>query len=145
MYILVIRKCTSPPRRGSNPGPAESEADFRSLPLCLISVSSIIIRWCCNWVLRRSLTSQVIIVAFYIEHEKSNKFCSEALILAWGSFICHKATQQNQRLYFPSNETHTQDFYALKNPSIPAGFQPTNFGSSGKYDNHGTTRVDSML
>ena len=28
------------------------------------------------------LTSQVISVAFYSEHEKSDKFCSEALILA---------------------------------------------------------------
>ena len=28
------------------------------------------------------LTSQIISVAFYIEHEKSDKFCSEALISA---------------------------------------------------------------
>ena len=31
------------------------------------------------------LTSQVIIVAFYSEREKSDKFCSETLISAWGS------------------------------------------------------------
>ena len=38
------------------------------------------------------LTSQVISVAFYSEHEKSDKFCSEALISAWGSFTCRKFT-----------------------------------------------------
>ena len=46
------------------------------------------------------------------------------------------------RLYFPSGGSHTQDFYALKNPSTPDGFQPVNHGSSGEYDNHGTTGVN---
>ena len=69
---------------------------------------------CCNWVLWRSLTSQVISIAFYIEREKSNKFCSEALISAWGSFACHKFMTQDQQLYFPSEGSHTQDFYAIK-------------------------------
>ena len=36
---------------------------------------------CCCWVLRQFLTSKVISVASDIEHEKSDKFCSEALIL----------------------------------------------------------------
>ena len=31
----------------------------------------------------KGLTFQVIGVAFYSEREKSNKFCSEALISAW--------------------------------------------------------------
>ena len=31
-----------------------------------------------------------------------------------------------------------------KNPSTPAGFEPANLGSSGEYDNHGTTGVDSI-
>ena len=88
------------------------------------------------------LTSQVISVAFYSEHEKSDKFCSEALILASGSFTCHKSTSQDPRLYFPSEGSHTQDFYPLKNPSTPAGFEPANLGSSGEYDNHKTTEVD---
>ena len=42
-------------------------------------------------------------VAFYSEREKSDKFCSEALISA-----------RDPRLYFPSEGSHTQDFYALK-------------------------------
>ena len=33
-------------------------------------------------------------------------------------------------------------FKLRKNPSTPAGFEPANFGSSGEYDNHGTTGVD---
>ena len=68
----------------------------------------------CNWVLRRTSTSQVISVTFYIERERSDKFFSEALISAWGSFTCRKSTTRDQRLYFPSEESHTQDFYALK-------------------------------
>ena len=48
------------------------------------------------------------------EREKSDKFCSEALISAWGSFTCRKSTTRDPRLYFPSKGSHTQDFYALK-------------------------------
>ena len=60
------------------------------------------------------LTSQVISVAFYSEIKKSDKFCSEALISAWGSFTCRKSTTRVPRLYFTSEGSHTQDFYALK-------------------------------
>ena len=44
------------------------------------------------------LTSQVISVAFYSEREKSDKFCSEDLISAWGSFTCRKSTTRDPRL-----------------------------------------------
>ena len=91
------------------------------------------------------LTSQVISIAFYSECEKSNKFCSEALISAWGSFTCVKSTTRDPRFYFPSEGSHARDFYALKNPSTPAGFEPANLGSSGEYDNQGTTVVDDLL
>ena len=43
-------------------------------------------------VLQPSLTFQIISVAFYIEGENSDKFCSEALILTLGSFTCRKST-----------------------------------------------------
>ena len=43
-----------------------------------------------------------------------SKFCSEAVISAWGSFTCRKSTTRDPRLYFPSEGSHTQDFYALK-------------------------------
>ena len=69
---------------------------------------------CCCWVLRHFLTSYVISVASDTEHGKSDKFCSEALISTWGSFTCRKSTTRDSRLYFPSEGSHTQDFYALK-------------------------------
>ena len=66
----------------------------------------------------------------------------EALISGWGSFTCRKSTTRDPRLYFPSERSHIQDFFTLwKNPSIPAGIEPANLGSSGEYDNHGTTGV----
>ena len=60
------------------------------------------------------LTSRVISVAFYNECEKSDKFSSEALISAWGSFMCRKSATQDPRIYFLSEGSYTQDFYALK-------------------------------
>ena len=60
------------------------------------------------WVLRRSLTSQVISIAFYIEREKSAKFCSEALISAWRSFTCRKSTTRNLN----DGESRMNRFYA---------------------------------
>ena len=88
------------------------------------------------------LESQVISVAFYSEHEKSEKCCSDGLILARGSFTCRKSKTQEPQLYFPSEGSHTQDFYALKNPSTPARIEPVNLGSRGEYDNNWTTGVD---
>ena len=73
----------------------------------------------CSWVLRRSLTSQAISVAFYIEREKSVKLCSETLISAWGSFTFRESTTRDLRLYFPSEGSHTQDFCALKKFHLP--------------------------
>ena len=84
-------------------------------------------------------TSLVISVPFYNEREKSDKFFSEVLISAWGSFTYRKYTTPDPRLYFPPKGSHTQDFYALKkNPSTPAGFEPANLGSCDEYDNQGT-------
>ena len=54
----------------------------------------------------------------------------------------HKSTTRDKQLYFPSEGSHTQDFYALKkNPSTPAGYERANLGSSGEY-NYWTTGVD---
>ena len=89
------------------------------------------------------LTSQVISVAFYRGCEKSDKFCSEALISDWDSFTCLKSTTRDPRLYFLSEGSNTQDFYAPKNPPTSAGFEPANLGSSGEFDNQRTTVVDS--
>ena len=61
-----------------------------------------------------------------IEREKSDKLCSEALISALGYFTCRKSTTWDPRLYFPSEGSHTQDFYALKK-SINPGRDRTHF------------------
>ena len=83
------------------------------------------------------LTSQVISVAFYRVCEKSDKFCSEALILAWGSFMCRKSTTWDPQLNFPS-ELKVYSGFLCSEKSI----EPTNLGSRGEYDNHWTTRVN---
>ena len=92
---------------------------------------------CCCRVLRHFLTSYVMSFTSDIEREKSDKFCSEVLILAWGSFTYRKSTTQDPQLYFPSKGSHTQDFYAQKK-----SIDPANLGSRGKYDKHWTTWVD---
>ena len=85
------------------------------------------------------LTSQVISVAFYIEREKSDKFCSEALISALGSFTCRKSTTRDQRLFFPTEESHTQDFYAMKKSIDPVNREPRI-----QWQVHWTTGVDLL-
>ena len=50
---------------------------------------------------------------------KSDKFCSEALISAWGSLTCRKSTTRDPRLYFPSEEVILRIFTLWKNPSTP--------------------------
>ena len=91
------------------------------------------------------LTSQVIGVAFYSERGKFDKFCSEALISAWGSFMCRKSNLRHGAHGFTSlpKEVILRIFTLWKkNPSIPAGYEPANLGSTGEYDNHGTTGFD---
>ena len=91
------------------------------------------------------LTSQVISVAFYSEREKSHKFCSEALISAWGSFTYVNLRRGTHGFTCLPKEIILRIFTLWKNPSTPAGFEPTNLGSSGEYDNHGTTVVDLVF
>ena len=90
------------------------------------------------------LTFQVISVAFYSEREKFDKFSSEALISAWGSFTYRKSTTRDPRLYFPSEGNHTQDFYGLKKYIDPGRVWTREPQSSGEIDNHGTTGVDRL-
>ena len=42
------------------------------------------------------------------------------------SFTCRKSTTWDQRLYFPSEGRRAEDFFALKNPTASAGFEPAN-------------------
>ena len=82
------------------------------------------------------LTSQVISVAFYSERENYDKFCSEALILAWGSFTCRKSMTRDPGFISLLKEVILRIFMLWKTPLTPARFEPTNLGSSGEYDNH---------
>jgi hypothetical protein len=54
-----------------------------------------------------------------------------------GSFTCRKSTTWDRRLYFPSVGRRAEDFFALKNPTASAGFEPSNLGTKGQ---HATSR-----
>jgi hypothetical protein len=61
-----------------------------------------------------------------------------------GSFTCRKATTWDRRLYFPSEGRHAEEFFALKNPTASAGFEPAIFGTRGQHANHQTTEAASV-
>jgi hypothetical protein len=54
-----------------------------------------------------------------------------------GSFTCRKSTTWDRRLYFPSEGRRAEEFFALKNPTALAGFEPATLGSRGQ---HATSR-----
>jgi hypothetical protein len=55
-----------------------------------------------------------------------------------GSFTCRKSTTWDPQLYFPSEGRSAEDFFfALKNQTVSAGFEPENLGSEGQ---HATSR-----
>ena len=59
-----------------------------------------------------------------------------------GSFTCRKFTTWDRRLYFPSEGGRAEDFFALKNPTTSAGFEPANLGTKGQ---HATSRPPKQL
>jgi hypothetical protein len=54
-----------------------------------------------------------------------------------GSFTCCKSTTWDRRLYCPSEGRRAEDFFAPKNPTAPARFEPATLGSRGQ---HATSR-----
>ena len=50
-----------------------------------------------------------------------------------GSFTCRKSASWDRRLYFPSEGRRAEDFFALKNPTASAGFEPANLGTKGQH------------
>ena len=84
-----------------------------------------------------TLLSQVISVAFYSEREKSEHFCSEALISAWRSFTCRTWRHGTYDFISLPKEVIPKIFTLWKNPSTTAVFDPANLGSIC-----GTTGVD---
>jgi len=53
------------------------------------------------------------------------------------AFTCRKSATWDRRLYFPSEGRRAEDFFALKNPTVSAGFEPANLGTKGQ---HATSR-----
>ena len=49
------------------------------------------------------------------------------------SFTCRKSTTWDRRLYFSSEWRRAEDFFALKNPTASAGFEPANLGTKGQH------------
>jgi hypothetical protein len=41
-------------------------------------------------------------------------------------FTCRKSTTWDPQLYFPSKGRRAENFFALKNPTASAGFEPAN-------------------
>jgi hypothetical protein len=68
------------------------------------------------------------------------KVASSALLS--GSFTCRKSTTWDRRLYFPTEGSRAEDFFALKNPTASAGFEPENLGTKGQ---HATPRPPKPL
>ena len=59
-----------------------------------------------------------------------------------GSFTYRKYATWDKRLYFPSEGRRAEDFFALKNPTASAGFEPANLGTKGQ---HATSRRPKPL
>ena len=59
-----------------------------------------------------------------------------------GSFTCRESTTWDKRLYFPSEGRRAENFFALKNPTASAGFEPANLGTKGQ---HATSRPPKPL
>ena len=57
-------------------------------------------------------------------------------------FTRRKSTTWDKRLYFPSEGRGAEDFFALKNPTASAGFEPANLGTKGQ---HATARPPKPL
>ena len=57
-------------------------------------------------------------------------------------FTCLKSMTWDKWLYFPSEGRRTEDFFALKNPTVSAGFEPANLGTKGQ---HATSRPPKPL
>ena len=59
-----------------------------------------------------------------------------------GSFTCRKSTTWDRRLYLPSEGRRAEDFFALKNPTASAGFEPANLGTKCQ---HATSRPPNSV
>jgi hypothetical protein len=69
--------------------------------------------------------------------EMADKFClgPNFHVIARDSLTCRKSTTRDPQLYCPSEGRHAEDFYARKNPTALAGFEPANLGTRGQHAN----------
>jgi hypothetical protein len=58
-----------------------------------------------------------------------------------GSLTCRKSATWDRRLYFPSEGRRAYNFFASKNPTASAGFEPANLGTRSQHANHKTTEA----
>ena len=59
-----------------------------------------------------------------------------------GYFTFNKSTTWDKRFYFPSEGRRAEDFFALKNLTVSAGFEPAYLGTKGQ---HATSRPPKPL
>ena len=52
-----------------------------------------------------------------------------------GYFTCRKSMTWDKRLYFPSEARRAEDFFAMKNQTASAGFEPVNLGTKVQHAN----------
>ena len=62
-----------------------------------------------------------------------------------GSCTCRKSTTWDKRLYFPSEGRRAEDFFALKNPTASARFEPANLGTKVQHANCRTPKPLSVV
>ena len=75
----------------------------------------------------------------------ADEFClkmSDFHVIFRDLFTCRRSTTWDKRLYFPSEGKRAEDFFALKNPTASAGFEPANLGTKGQ---HATSRPPKPL
>jgi hypothetical protein len=58
----------------------------------------------------------------------SGEFCRQIATstLFEGILTSRKAATWDRQIYFPSEGRHSEEFFALKNPTASAGFEPAN-------------------
>jgi hypothetical protein len=61
-----------------------------------------------------------------------------------GFFTCCKSAAWGKQRYFPSEGRHAEDFFARKNLTASAGFEPANSSIRGQHTNHLTTEAASI-
>ena len=72
----------------------------------------------------------------------ANEFLPENARLPRKIFTCRNSTTWEKRLYFPSEGRRAEDFFALKNPTALARFEPAKLGTKGQ---HATSRPPKPL